>query len=400
MRQAVSHLLTSRAAYLGGRMSKLLQYIKDLSPLINEKSGSAEQARRPDDAVIAALGEAGLFKHFVPKRFGGDEGSAQDFTQATMALGALDASHAWVASFYMEHNWMVSLFPLEAQEEAFAARGYTTAPACVAPTGTAEKVDGGFRVNGQWAFGTGICHADWVMLACPAPDLIMGFFLLPAGDVEMLDTWHMAGMAATGSNDIRVDNVFVPAHRAISLVDMAEGRAPGAALYDSPMYRIPMTPFLASVVGAVAAGAAQGAVQTYQTRLEQRMMFTTGEKQADRPLARARLARADADANIAALCVRDVIDQLVASATDGTSGDLQKRASLRIQTLRAVELARGTVQELAAGSGATAQQTSHPLQRALRDVTVLAGHAVVEPDTIAELHGRMMLGLKPNTFMI
>lgn len=381
-------------------MSIFISEIKDLSEFIKEKSAAAEQARRPDDAVIAALGELGLFKHFVPKRFGGHEGSAQDFTQATMALAALDASHAWVASFYMEHNWMVSLFPLEAQEEAFTARGYTTAPACVAPTGTAEKVDGGYCVNGQWAFGTGICHADWVMLACPCPDLVMGFFLVPAEDVEMLDTWHMAGMAATGSNDIKVENVFVPAHRAISLVDMAEGRAPGASLYDGPMYRIPMTPFLASVVGAVAAGAAQGAVEVFQQRLEERMMFTTGEKQADRPLARARLARAAADADIAALCVRDVIDQLVASAADGTSGDLQKRAALRMQTLRGVELARGVVQSLAAVSGATAQQTSHPLQRALRDITVLAGHAVVEPDTISELHGRMMLGMKPNTFMI
>ena len=85
-------------------MYKLLQYINELSPLIKDKSGAAEQARRPDDAVISALGEAGLFKHFVPKRFGGHEGSAQDFTQATMALAALDASHAWVALFFDESS--------------------------------------------------------------------------------------------------------------------------------------------------------------------------------------------------------------------------------------------------------------------------------------------------------
>ncbi|MGB0921326.1 MAG: acyl-CoA dehydrogenase family protein [Alphaproteobacteria bacterium] len=381
-------------------MTDLLKNIEELSPLIRERAFAAEQARRPDDDVIAALCEIGLFRHFVPKRFGGHEGTAQDFAKITQALSAHDASHGWVASFYMEHNWMVSLFPLQAQEEAFAARGFTTAPACVAPTGNAELVGGGYRINGQWAFGTGICHADWVLLACPAPDLGMGFFLLPVTEIEMLDTWHMAGMAATGSNDIKVENVFVPKHRAISLVDMAEGRAPGAALYDGAMYRIPMAPFLASVVGAVAAGAAQGAVHIYQKRLEERLMFGSGEKQVDRPLARARLARADADARLAALAVSDVIDQLVTSAENGTAKDLNIRAAMRIQTMRAVEIARSAVQELAAGSGATAQQTHHPLQRALRDVTVLSAHAVVEPDTITELHGRMKLGMDPNTFMI
>lgn len=375
---------------------KFVNEIKALAPAFENAAQTAEANRKPDDQIIQALCEMGLFKHFVPQKFGGDEGNIHDFIAATQAISALDASHGWVASFYMEHNWMISLFPLEAQEEVFAKRGYALAPACVAPTGTAEKVEGGYRVSGQWAFGTGICHADWVLVACPDPDLIMGFFLLPFEDVEMLDTWHMAGMAATGSNDIKISNAFVPAHRAISLIEMGEGRAPGTKIYDSTMYRIPMAPFLACVVGAVATGAARGALAFYQNRLEERLIFLSGEKQADRPLARARLARATADLRGADLLLHDAIGILERLANENDAANMLERARIRMQVLRSVEIARGIVNEIAGASGAGAQQTNSLLQRTQRDLTVLSAHAIVEPDTVSDLQGRIMLGMPPN----
>ena len=47
----------------------------------------------------------------------------------------------------------------------------------------------------------------------------------------MDDTWYVAGMIGTGSNDIVVDGAFIPEERTVSIVEMVEGRAPGSRLH-------------------------------------------------------------------------------------------------------------------------------------------------------------------------
>jgi alkylation response protein AidB-like acyl-CoA dehydrogenase len=91
---------------------------------------------------------------------------------------------------------------------------------------------GGYELSGRWPWGTGIVHADWVMLngivALPDGAFEARLFVMPRGAVEVADTWYAAGMCATGSHDILANGVFVPAHRSQDLAPMGSGESPGA----------------------------------------------------------------------------------------------------------------------------------------------------------------------------
>jgi alkylation response protein AidB-like acyl-CoA dehydrogenase len=103
------------------------------------------------------------------------------------------------------------------------------------PPRKATKVDGGYRLSGRWMWGTVVMHAAWIMLQAfeeqaggpPIPRKMM----IPAGQAKVIDTWHMAGMAATGSNDIVVEDVFVPEGYQFDIRAVRNGRGAGREIY-------------------------------------------------------------------------------------------------------------------------------------------------------------------------
>ena len=65
-------------------------------------------------------------------------------------------------------------------------------------------------------------------------------FVVPVEDVTVhLDSWHVAGLKGTGSCDFSFDDVFVPAHRRVSIMDIATGQTPGMKELQIPMGRLP-----------------------------------------------------------------------------------------------------------------------------------------------------------------
>ena len=103
-----------------------------------------------------ALRRTGVYYHFVPKVYGGLELGVGEFVEIVLPMAAACASTAWVTSFCMEHNLILSLFPAQAQEEIFGAQPYIIAPGAAFPPGRAVAVDGGFRVPGRWNYASGV----------------------------------------------------------------------------------------------------------------------------------------------------------------------------------------------------------------------------------------------------
>ena len=115
----------------------LVDRVAALAPLIAERSFEAEAQRRPLDEVIDALKATGVFRSFVPKRYGGYEIDMQTFVDIGILVAHADPSMGWITTFYMEHNWLLSMFPEELQDEIFSAQPYVLAPGSVNPTGLA-----------------------------------------------------------------------------------------------------------------------------------------------------------------------------------------------------------------------------------------------------------------------
>ena len=378
----------------------LVSRARALTPLLSRNAMECERLRRPVNDCWDAIRKTGVFYHFVPKRYGGLEFDLDTFIDAMMPLGEGCASTGWVASFCVEHNWMLSQFPEEAQAEIFGKFPYIIAPGVTQPPGKAVRVKGGYPLTGHWKWGTGVMHADWVLATGidpegPTPPAVM-FFAMPVSDVEILDTWRVDGMVGTGSNDIRARDVFVPEHRMLDFGHMREGRAPGSMVHDNPIYKMAMLPFLALTATAPVVGTARGAVECFRARLSERGVFGSELKHADKPAAQMRLAMADMKVRNAELLLRDVGRRNVALGAIGKPVSADDRIALRLQVAYAMHEAREAVRIVCEASGASAHYTSNPLQRALRDLNTAASHVVFDLDMGLELRGRSMIGLPPN----
>jgi alkylation response protein AidB-like acyl-CoA dehydrogenase len=83
-------------------------------------------------------------------------------------------------------------------------------------SGTAEPVDGGYRVTARKIFSSGCPSGDLLVTSAVYADPAAGptvlHFPVPltAPGVRLVDTWHTLGMRGTGSHDVVLDGVVVP----------------------------------------------------------------------------------------------------------------------------------------------------------------------------------------------
>jgi 3-hydroxy-9,10-secoandrosta-1,3,5(10)-triene-9,17-dione monooxygenase len=380
---------------------EFIERIRGLVPMLAEHAAQAEAERKPVDSVMKAIEETGAYKFFVPKRYGGHEFSLEAFMEVGMLLGEGCISTGWVTTFCMEHNWLLGLYNAEAQDDIFGKHPYIIAPGALAPKGTATPVEGGYRVTGRWEWGTGVMHANWVMVGAftptddpDKPDLCM--YLIPRDQVKVIDTWQVAGMVGTGSNDIEVDDVFVPGHLKQSIADMRDGSSPGASFHDSPTYRMPMMPVLGLTAAAPAVGGARKAVALFRERLAGRTVYGTEEKQSQRAVAQSRLGHAQVAVETAETLLKATARQVMDWGERGEKCPDVERAHLRLKIAHIVRQARDVVREVVEASGAHAHFLNSPLQRIQRDLHTLSCHTVFDLDVGSELYGRMLLGLPAN----
>jgi 3-hydroxy-9,10-secoandrosta-1,3,5(10)-triene-9,17-dione monooxygenase len=375
----------------------LVAALRELTPSIAASAAETERQRKPLDANMGAIAASGAFRFFVPRHFGGFEYPLDTFVDVGLVLGEACASTAWVTTFCMEHNWMLAQFPRQAQEEIFGAKPYVIAPGAISPNGRAKVLGDGYELSGRWQWGTGVMHADWALLSGTVEDTgELRLFALPIDQVEIIDTWHVDGMAGTGSNDMRVRDAFVPAHCSQSILAMSMGRAEGASWHGTPMYRMPMMPILCLAAGVPAIGAARGALKRFVQRAATRTMFGSSVRQADRTDAQIRIGMAKGRLDAAELIARQVAAECTRWGTETRVCPVDQRVRHRVLMAQAVRLARDVVRDLFEASGASAHMAGEPIQRMHRDVHTIASHAVFDCESIAEQYGRLELGLAPS----
>lgn len=363
-----------------------------LAGTIRDVARSAELARQPDDDVIAQARAAGLFTLMSPRCYGGSELDLDTFFEVGLILGQADASHAWNLTFYIEHVWMFTQFPEVFQKELFADRSYVLAPAMLSPAGRAERVDGGYRLSGRWAWGTGVVHGEWTIAGAivQTPDGIRAkFFALPAGEVAWEDTWHMDGMCATGSHDIVIDDRFVPDERTVDIGEMLNASAPGSLLHAGPLYSTPMAPILSFTAALPSLGQAKASVTEFARQLATRvdMSFKPQSARVDR---QALLGEVDLQVRAAEALMRSVLDEVL---TKRGGADEAARVRWTASIAHAVGMSRLAVDRLCDAGGSTAHVLDNPLQRARRDVNTMACHTVFDLFERDRCHGRALLGM-------
>lgn len=359
-----------------------------------ERAAQAEELRHLPDATIADFRASGLARLLLPARYGGEQAPFPAILEPVRRMAHGCASSAWTLGFYTLHNWMLALFGEQAQDEVFAD-GPVLCPAPLAPTGRGVPADGGIRLSGRWSWATGIMAADWVMVGAlcgPDDGMYPALVLLPAEDVAVEDVWHTDGMRGTGSHDVLVDDVFVPGHRLVSVVDVYGGTAPGAALHDASAYRWPMVPALSLLAAMPALGAAEAVADGFATRLGERVLAYSGVAQKQQPAAQIRLGDARVRLRVLHGLLGDTVELIEGMVDERAHIPRAVRAQARVAAAHIVHESRAVVADLLESSGASAHFLHNPLQRAKRDIDVISGHVVFDYDVSRELAGALEIG--------
>jgi 3-hydroxy-9,10-secoandrosta-1,3,5(10)-triene-9,17-dione monooxygenase len=372
---------------------------------LRNRAAEADKLRRLPDATVADMREAGLYRILQPAKWGGHQASLHVFIDALAETAKGCGSSAWCLGVVNAHHWLSGLFPEAAQREVFEGKPDALVSAVIGPRGTARPVEGGYVLKGFWPFCSGSPHADWLMLGGRIVDagkvLDEGDFLIEIGKVEVKDDWDVGGLRASGSNSVVVDDVFVPAHRFLSIPKAIEGFYPGADNHEGWLYRSAFMPVLALGVAPAALGLAEGAIVDFKARLPGKIVsYTFDEKQLEMPTTHMQLAMAESKTRAARLLLHAAAENIERAARAGEAMDLLARAQVRMDISFALRLCLEAIEMLFLAAGGSALATSNPIQRAHRDVHAINMHGLNNLETNLEMYGRVSLGLPQNSPLI
>jgi 3-hydroxy-9,10-secoandrosta-1,3,5(10)-triene-9,17-dione monooxygenase len=379
--------------------AKVVEAVKDLLPALRERAQEAEDARRVPDESIKALQEAGVFRLLQPARYGGYEAEPLTLFTAVRAIASACGSTGWVASVVGVHPWQVALFPAQAQEEVWGQDPNTRLSSSYAPTGRATAVPGGYRLSGRWSFSSGCDHATWVLLGGIVTDadgnrVDFCTFLLPIADYTIDDVWDTVGLRGTGSNDIVVDDVFVPAHRALSFADTSRCRCPGQEVNPGPSYRVPFGSVFSYAITTPIIGMATGAYDAHVAYMRERVRASYAKaKAAEDPFSQVRIAEAASEINAAWLQLENNMNSLMRHATAGERIPMTLRLQVRRDQVRGTGRAIAAIDTLFENSGGRVLKSGTPIQRFWRDAHAGRLHAINDPERALALYGAGLLGV-------
>jgi len=372
------------------RPVEALDKARSLAPVLRERAFATEQARRISDETIRELKEAGLFRILQPARFGGFELDPQVFLEAGMIISAACGSTGWVYSVIGVHNWQLGLMPEQAQVDVWGEDQDTLICSSYTPRGHVEIVDGGYRLSGRWSFSSGCEHAQWAILGGVATDAAGNIkrlcFLVPRTDYTIDDVWRVVGLRGTGSNDVVIEDAFVPEHR-------THDYRSGSVTSDSPIYRLPFGPIFTFGIAAPLLGAAQGALDDHVAWTAERVRITKGTRVAEEPFSQARVAEAAGELDGARLQIWRDLDDMLALARDEKDIPIEIRARARLDQVRATQLAISAVDRVFQNSGGRVLHELNPIQRAWRDIHAGAQHNSNVPEPMLMAYGAMSFGL-------
>jgi len=384
---------------------ELIDRARGMVPEIRALAEETEHNRNVLPHIIDKIREAELLRTCRPKEFGGFEYDGETALRIAMTISAACASTGWTVNGAVSNGRSIAHFPIEAQREVWGGDADPFTCACFAPTGTAVPVAGGYVLNGQWSFASGCDHASWVYLGAfivpegPEPSRDGAFFLVPIGDVEIVDNWFVCGLAGTGSKDIVARDVFVPAHRVLLFADARSGTAPGAKYHRNPLYRMPLLIHGASMLASTAVGAARGALGAYleMTRVRKTRGALAGGQlpMAEFATIQLRYAEAAAAVESAELILLTDMRSMTQKLYAGEEITVADRIRCRRNQAWVTKLAVQAVDALNASTGGWGLHLSHPVQRAWRDANAVARHVSLNWDAVGTMYGQHAFGLEP-----
>jgi alkylation response protein AidB-like acyl-CoA dehydrogenase len=373
------------------KQKALLDAVERVRAVVTAGADEGERIATLPRATVAALDDSGLLTLKLPAVLGGAEADPATQIDVIEALSAIDASAGWCLMVGATTLALPAVFlPDEAVATIFEGGRRPRAAGCYMPTGQAIVQPGGYRVTGRWAFASGIRHADWVSGTArvirdgaPAPERCA--FVVRVGDVEVHDTWQVAGLRGTGSCDFSAADLFVPTSFTWDM-ERAVPRRGGA------LYRLGLPGFVANEHAAFALGVARRALDEIAGLATTKSRGLKPALLAGRPAFQRFLGEADLRLRAARALAVEVNESAWATVSAGDPLTARQHAELRSAAVLATDVALGVVTGAFRYAGGSALYDTNLLQRCLRDLQAGAQHFMVS-DSAYEGFGQFLLGL-------
>jgi alkylation response protein AidB-like acyl-CoA dehydrogenase len=378
----------------------LLNEARALVPALAMREPETMRARFIPDETISDLRRLGILRALQPIRFGGHQADFEVFSRTIEILAEGCASTAWIYAVLCEHQWVVACMPEQAQIDVWGDDPLALASSSLAPRETARATAGGWRLSGRFPFSSGCLHSKWAIVGARCEDaagnLPTRYLLVPMDQIEIIDDWDVLGLRGTGSRSLRIDDVFVPAHRGILLRDLNSGDTPGAALCpDYKLLRAPRGLLVPYSLPGVAFTLARRALHLVAGQLRTRVSRGTTVMAASE-VVQQQLGEAAAEIETAILMMNASRAESLALVEAGVAIPPETIMRVRRDIAFATWQARRGVERLVELTGARTVYDNEPLQNLWRDVVTICTHTVVSRHMGTVPYGRMLLGLPPS----
>lgn len=383
----------------------LIERAAALVPTLRERARQTEAQRQVSRQTIDDLHRAGLWRILRPARFGGVYTDLGAIIDVSVELGRGCASTAWVYINLVSHNWMLPMWPAQAQEDIWGENpDALIGSTLVFPAGKLEPTAGGYLFSGRWPYASGVDNSDWIMLGAmlrsgegkTAPHIVV----VRVRDIEIIDTWHVAGLAGTGSKDVACANLFVPTHMVFDPIEAREGYAPNVGSLAGDAYRLPLLPFIPHLVAGPILGIARGAYEDFVERLRTQTSVYNRSRLAEHTTLQMKVAEAALLIDTARLLLRENFTEAHAQVAAGARSTVADRARWRRDATHAANSCVRAVDLLYGVAGATANYLDNAMQRRFRDAHAAAAQIHLSWDINGPEFGRVALGLAPNNPML
>ena len=346
------------------------------------------------------LRQAGCYHLFRPRSRGGLELDPVSAFRVIEELSRIDSAAGWNVAQANNLEPFGAWFSDETTADVFGS-AQTVLTGGFFPPRRALPVEGGYRLSGRCTFNSNCSAATWIVgLALVYDDgaqrldehgqPVTLVTLFPRDEAEIIDNWDTLGMRGTGSHDVNVDALFVPAQRAVPFKPLEQ---PSPA-YSGPWHRLTAWP---SVAGSAvpALGIAQAAIDGFAELATKKTPAYTTTMLKDRPIVQLRFATAVAKVESARAYLHGAFDAAWQGALDGRSLDLAGKARLLLASSHVPIAAAEAVDLIHSLAGTTGIRNEHAFQRHFRDVHVITQHAFVSESRM-EAVGQVRFGLDPN----
>jgi alkylation response protein AidB-like acyl-CoA dehydrogenase len=379
----------------------LVTFAKDWSARLPERSLEIESGRRLPPDISRAFAAGGLFHALVPAELGGSEVHPSTLVEMIKQVSIGDGSAGWNVMIGATTGLLSASLSDEYAKKIYGSGPDVLSVGVTAPMGTAQSVEGGYKVTGRWPFGSGSQNAQWISGGSfifdgdtqrlgkgGVPELQLMMFERDQVDIE--DTWYVSGLRGTGSHHFSVTEQFVPDGRSVVLG--------GRTLIKRPLYQFPMLGLLALGVSSVSLGIGFKALEAFK-QLAGTKTATGGVKSlAERAQVQSIVGESTADLESAEAYIHSVIGDAYEMASQGRRLPKEIKAGLRLAAVNATHRSVAAVDRLYQAGGGSSIYENSVLQRCFRDIHVTTQHIMVAAP-IYEVVGRVQMGLDPRSLL-